>query len=218
MKPESQGGARAADAAPRWDGPGLEAWMPWTPEEVTKRLAGVATPWCLVGGWAIDVWFGRQTRSHADIELTLPRSGFSAMRGHLAGFELRTVGQGEVRRLAPGRLPPADRHQCWVLDPAAGSWRLDLMLDPGDAHTWIFRRDHRIQAPRGEITQRRDGIPYLKPEAVLLFKARSPRPKDEADFAVSLPALGAAARAWLAAALTLIHPGHHWLGQLGQAG
>lgn len=29
---------------PQWDGPPLEAWDAWTPEEVVARLAGVAAP------------------------------------------------------------------------------------------------------------------------------------------------------------------------------
>ena len=33
------------------------------------------------------------------------------------------------------------------------------------------------------------GIPYLRPHAVLLFKAKDPRPKDEFDLAGSLPKL-----------------------------
>ncbi|HET8657705.1 MAG TPA: hypothetical protein VFM55_01750 [Micromonosporaceae bacterium] len=39
-------------------------------------------------------------------------------------------------------------------------------------------------------------MPYLRPEGVLLFKARARRPKDEADLAAVLPELGPAARAW----------------------
>ena len=60
-----------------------------------------------------------------------------------------------------------------------------------------------------------DGIPYGRPEIVLLFKARhSDRPKDEADFAAVLPRLGPARRRWLADALELVHPGHPWLERL----
>ena len=57
-----------------------------------------------------------------------------------------------------------------------------------------------------------DGIPYARPEIVLLFKAKhSDRPKDEADLAAVLPRLEPARRRWLAEALALVHPGHPWL-------
>jgi hypothetical protein len=55
-----------------------------------------------------------------------------------------------------------------------------------------------------------EGIPFVAPEIVLLFKAKAARPKDESDAAVVLPTLDAAQRAWLAAALDRVHPGHPW--------
>jgi hypothetical protein len=63
----------------------------------------------------------------------------------------------------------------------------------------------------------RDGVPFLRPQAALLFKAKSMREKDEADFAAALPHLDAAARAWLRAALARAHPGHRWLESLAAA-
>jgi hypothetical protein len=56
-----------------------------------------------------------------------------------------------------------------------------------------------------------DGVPYLAPEIVLLFKAKHPRAKDQSDFAGVLPVLGPIRRAWLAAALRRTHPGHRWI-------
>jgi hypothetical protein len=53
-----------------------------------------------------------------------------------------------------------------------------------------------------------DGVPYLVPEIMLLFKARHDRPKDQADFAGALPSLNRTCRTWLAAALARVHPGH----------
>ena len=43
------------------------------------------------------------------------------------------------------------------------------------------------------------------------MKANASRPKDEIDFATTVPHLDAAQRAWLREALALVHPGHRWL-------
>jgi hypothetical protein len=59
-----------------------------------------------------------------------------------------------------------------------------------------------------------EGIPYLAPEIVLLFKARHDRPKDQGDFTGVLPLLNPGRRAWLAAALARVHPGHPWISEL----
>jgi hypothetical protein len=141
------------------------------------------------------------------------------VRARLAGFALHVVGDGEVRALADGESPPGDRHQNWVLEPRANAWRMDVMLEPGDADTWIFRRDERIRAPRAQLIARtREGVPYLAPQAALLFKAKRSSEKDEADFAAAAPLLSPAARAWLRDALALVHPGHPWGAALARSG
>jgi hypothetical protein len=51
-------------------------------------------------------------------------------------------------------------------------------------------------------------IAYLKPQAVLLYKAKARRPKDDADFVATLPRLDREARTWLHDALERLHPAH----------
>jgi len=199
-----------------WDGPPLEAWDAWRPDEAARELAGVDVPWCVVGGWSIDLFLGRETRAHADLEIAIPRPDFARVRARLAGYALHVVGDGEVRALAPGELPPDDRHQSWVLDPRANAWRMDVMLEPGDAETWVFRRDERVRAPRREMVARTGaGVPFLAPHGALLFKAKRQSEKDEADFAAAAPLLSRAQRGWLVGALALAHPGHPWSAALG---
>lgn len=195
-----------------WEGPPLEAWSAWTPREAAARLGSAGVPWCVVGGWAIDLFAGEQTRPHEDLEIAIVRPHLPAVRRCLASYALYVVGDGEVRALAPDAQPPANLHQNWVLDVAAQAWRMDVMLEPGDAVTWVFRRDETIRAPRTRmIATTSDGIPFLRPEGVLLYKAKAAREKDEADFAALLPRLDAGARAWLAGALARAHPAHPWL-------
>lgn len=117
--------------------------------------------------------------------------------------------------MGPHDSLPDQKHQCWMLDEAANKWRMDVMSEPGDATTWICRRDERINALRANIVRMSsDGIPYLAPEAVILFKAKGARPKDEADLANLLPQLSRDARVWLHDALTQCYPDHSWLKHL----
>jgi hypothetical protein len=62
------------------------------------------------------------------------------------------------------------------------------------------------------------GVPALSPEIVLLYKAKAPRPKDEADFAVARGAMDHARRAWLRSALLAFDAGHPWVRARGGAG
>ena len=203
-------------AAARWDGPGFDAWRgAWTPQEAGQALAGLQAPWCVVGGWAIDLFLGRQTRPHGDLEIAIVREDLPAVRAHLGKYRFHAVGDGEVRALAAGEAPPPDKHQTWVLDAPVQLWRIDVMCEPGDHATWVFRRDERITAPREQMIAVRDGIAYLRPEGAILFKAKAQRPKDEADFLACLPHMSPEARAWLRHALELAHPSHAWTERLG---
>jgi hypothetical protein len=83
----------------------------------------------VAAGWALDLFLGRQTRPHEDLEIGVP----------------------------------ADR-----FDEVAA--RFD---------TWICRRDPAIRLPSSLLIGR----------SAMLFKAKAPREKDEADFAGVLPML-----------------------------
>jgi hypothetical protein len=61
-----------------------------------------------------------------------------------------------------------------------------VFREPREAGDWIFRRDRRIRrALATAVDHDPTGIPYLVPELVLLYKAREPREKDEADFGLA---------------------------------
>ena len=84
-----------------------------------------------------------------------------------------------------------------------------------DDDTWIARRDETIRLPYDEVIEHTpDGIPYERPEIVLLFKAKHSRAKDEADLAAVLPRLSAERRRLLATWIERVHPGHFWLPDL----
>ena len=198
--------------------PDLSLWDAWRPEQVAALLAGVQAPWFVAAGWAIDLFLGQESREHEDLEIAVPRERFSEIAERLAGFEL-FVPDGDLT--GPGLVWPIDRapteldgnHQTWVREPVTGRWLLDVFREPSDGDTWIYRRDERIRLPYRDVIERTDdGIPYARPEIVLLFKAkRSVRPKDEVDLEAALPSLEPSRRRWLAEALALAHPDHPWL-------
>ncbi len=186
----------------------------WTPEEVAQRLAGVTVPWYVAGGWALDLFHGRQTREHEDTEIAIPAAAFPEVRDRFPGYAFDTVSDGRVwENASPAAL--AATHQTWLRDPAAGNYLLDVFREPHDGDTWICRRDEAIRFRYAAVIGHSpDGIPYLVPELVLLFKAKHARLKDQADFDAAIPYLSQAQRARLASLLARVHPGHRWLARL----
>jgi hypothetical protein len=181
--------------------PDVSKWDPWRPEEAARRLSGVGAPWYVAGGWALDLFLGEERRPHADLEIGVPAARFDEVTAALGDFQLFVVTE----------------HQTWVQEPASEAWRLDIFREPSDGDTWICRRDPSIRLPYSRLIEwTDDGIPYGRPEVVLLFKAkRSYEEKNQSDFAAVRPLLGADRRAWLREAIARVHPGHPWLDELG---
>jgi hypothetical protein len=104
----------------------------------------------------------------------------------------------------------------WCRPVRAAHWSLELMLEELQGEDWVFRRLSSIRMPLDSLLKRTShGVPYLTPEVQLLYKARHPRVKDQADFENALPRLESRERAWLSDALSTIDPEHAWLARLG---
>jgi hypothetical protein len=197
----------------RWDD---ADWRPSRPDEVAERLCDVPVPWYLAAGWAIDLFVERERREHEDIEVAVPAGRFEELVPALAELDLYAVGDGEVTRVAEAPQRLADTHQTWGLDRAANVWRLDVFREPSADGRWVCRRDDRIRLRYAELIERTaGGIPFARPEVVLLFKAKAARPKDEQDLRDVLPLLDGRRRALLRGWLELVHPGHPWLELVG---
>lgn len=195
--------------------PDQEAWSPWTPTDLLQRLKHVDQPWCIVGGWALDVWQGQQTRTHEDLEFTILREDFPVFREALGPLDFYAVKDGAFELLESNCEPAADIFQIWCFDTEAHTWRVDMMIEPGTPDWWVYKRDTSITGERSEMVLTNDaGIPYLRPAAILLFKARHLRAKDQADFNFTLPGLSLGERQWLMEHLAQVHPGHEWLAKI----
>ncbi|MCA7938691.1 nucleotidyltransferase domain-containing protein [Burkholderia cepacia] len=191
--------------------PDQETWNAWQPTELAQRLNDMRLPWCVAGGWALDLWHGFQTREHSDLEFTILRENFSRFLHAFSDLEFYTAHAGVVERLPADQNPPSEVMQFWGFDRAAECWRIDMMIEPGTNESWAYKRNPSFKRPRAEMVMRTaDGIPYLNPSAVLLFKARDRRAKDQQDFERALPKLPLNERAWLKGCLDVLHPGNEW--------
>lgn len=189
------------------------AWAPLTPTGVVELLGGGGFPYWIVGGCAIDAFTGG-SRDHGDIDVTVLARDVAAACERLRGYHIWEA-DVSLRPLLPGAAMPDEDGQVWVRRDAASPWLLDLLLTPTEGEDWVCKRERSIRLPLDRIGWTgADGVPYLRPEIVLLMKAKHDQPKDRADLDAALPLLGGAARDWLAESLRTVHPGHAWLATL----
>ena len=171
--------------------------------------------WGIAGGWAIDLWLGEQTREHHDVEVVVRRCDQGVIHAALSAdwelFALDPPGSG----WKPWNGTPIDAG-AFQLQARSSVGEFDLFTETVDDDQWYFRCDGRITTPAdGVVMLSAVGIPIVRPELQLLYMARSTEPKNERDFQATRPHLTADAAAWLADALRITLPGHHWLRQLG---
>lgn len=190
----------------------LGTWVPLDPVEVRRVMAGFDRPWWIAGGWALDMFLGRKTREHEDIDVELLRSDQQAIQSHLRDWELYLASAGVLSPWVAGAEVPPDTSDVWCRPAGAESWAMQLMFNPGTEDRWASRRNPLVTRPMDlAVRHTGDGLPYLTPEAQLLMKAKGRRPKDEADFELVAPALSDEQRTWLREAIERVHPGHPWL-------
>lgn len=189
-----------------------------SPEEVSSivhsLMDGFASPWCVAGGWALDLFLGGVSRPHSDLELAVFRQDQLRLRLHFHRwtFTVRVDGRSEAwLSEVVLELPLHEIHASSPDDDRS----IEFLLNERDAENWVFRRDRAVTLSLDHaIVASPFGVPVLSPEIVLLFKAKAPRPKDESDFATAVPRMTHSRRSWLRSALLTCDPDNPWIRKL----
>jgi hypothetical protein len=182
-------------------------------------LSPLGVPWMFAAGWALDLHrhsvLGLEpSRPHEDLDIIVGREHQQAAGQALtdAGYRVHGVREGAYVPWTEALEPPHFQLHAH----REGHEMLDLMLTDLSGDLWHYRRDPVVTLPlacAGLVST--SGLPYLAPEAALLFKATGAhgavRPKDQRDFETVLPTLDADARAWLA---THLAADHSWRAEL----
>lgn len=169
--------------------------------------------WWIGGGWATDLFLGRVTRDHGDVDLLVLDRDQERLREMWL--------EGSLERWHKGELvdwPEVDRLVAGpdLLRPTGGlvgGWKVELMITMTRGDSWVFHRGHQsIERPIAELgLVGALGLPYLAPEISLRTRALHRRETDDLDFRRVAPAMSPDQRRWLRDHL---HPDHPWCEEL----
>jgi hypothetical protein len=169
----------------------------------------------IAGGWALDLFADRVRRSHSDVDVLVLARDLHQVAATFTNPRptLENPTTGDTRPWAPGeQLTPGPHVLAFPDDLFPAPVRIILAAVDGD--DWVYHRGRgTIRKPLDEITLT-NGLPYLSPEIVLLYKSRSDRPKDTEDFHDVADLLDPVRRAWLRAHIAPRYPDHPWLDAL----
>jgi GrpB-like predicted nucleotidyltransferase (UPF0157 family) len=185
---------------------------------VVEELRDFPCFWHISGGWALDIFLGRVTRVHYDVDVEISRTDQLVLQQYMTerGWKLLTPFEGRLQRWPMHMRLEMPRHQ--VHAHRSGAF-IDFLLADHGGGIWRYRREPAIIRDLDIIGLHSDeGIPFLAPELVLLFKNKTSggkeRSKDKADFEKTYTSLKPESRAWLRWALIATDPSHPWIERL----
>ena len=190
-------------------------WQPLSVARVMQVFADAPFTWGIAGGYAIEQFLGTSVRAHGDIDIAY-RDEQLHVQSWLAGWQLYAADPpGTLRPWIDKEYLPHGIHDIWGRGPRARAWELQIMLAETDGDHWFMRRSPQVRGHRDGLVVAYGGVPCIRVEVQLLYKARSCRAKDICDFHACVPHLPADSRQWLKDNLLLLYPaGHPWLKDL----
>lgn len=172
-------------------------------------------PWFIAAGWAIDLFLGSLTRQHSDIDIGIFRCDQHLLRNYLPEWRFTKAVNFELIPWLTHESLELPIHEVHAQNTKDKSQILEILLQEKVGNEWAFRRDQSIRLNAAKaIHTSQNGIPFLAPEIVLLYKSKYLRPKDGADFAAVYPKLDNEQKQWFQAALRESDPEHEWLKNL----
>lgn len=187
-----------------------------------ELMAGFPHRWFLCGGWAVDAWLGKTTRSHSDVDIAVSYDDQAGLYEYLCDWDMighdPNVPDDSPDRWNGRRLDlPAHIH---AYNTAVLETQLEIYLNAIIGDQWICRQRPTISCELYGPSPWQ--LPTVPPELVLFYKAGGNldqldqlRPHDEQDFRALLPLLPLEQHSWLADALNRAHPNHPWRTLLG---
>lgn len=178
--------------------------------KIASLLKKYSGTWMIAGGWAIDLYINKQTRSHHDIEIAIPRLEQQALRKYLNNWNFHYVKRGQFFQWRTDEYLNLPIHE--IHGKGEENDSLEILLNEVKDDVWYFRRNQQVTYPVSKlILLSKQNIPILCPEVVLLYKAKINKEKDRLDLSNTLSYLTNQKKKWLREAIQETHGSHDWL-------
>lgn len=176
---------------------------------VNQIMKNFNKTWAIAGGWSIDLFLGKVTREHDDIEIVLYRKDQLAIQEYLDDWSFKKVQNRTVLPWVRNEHLALPIHETYA---EKANEKIEILLNELDGEHWLYRRDSRIKRELDKAClTTNSGIPILSPEIALLYKSKDPRPKDEMDFRNIYNYMSMEQKQWLRNSLKMIYIEHSWI-------
>src|SRR6266536_951059 len=151
-------------------------WQPLSVTEVAMLFANAPFTWGLAGGYAVEQFLGTAIREHDDIDIVIFRDDQHEVQRWLPDWQLYAADPpGTLRLWCPDEYLPYGIHDIWGYRNGATAWQMQLMVLEAEREDWFSRRDRRICGRRDDLIVRYNGLPCVRIEVQLFYKAKGCR-------------------------------------------
>jgi len=113
------------------------------PLRAAQIMIGFPHPWCICGGWAIDLFVNRVSRQHKDVDIAIGRRDQLALRSHFVaqGWALEKAVDGQLAPWMEGEFIELPVHTIWCKNPNVQPDFVEVLFNevnkvhPG--HEWL---------------------------------------------------------------------------------
>ena len=180
------------------------------PIAAAAAMVGFHKPWCIAGGWGLDLWLGKPTRMHSGVVFSVLRDHQIELRDYLHDWSFK------VHAMTGKLVPWTDRQLLMLpvnelyIEHKSGQ-RLHVLFNESDGIDWHYSYNYRITLNMSKwITKGNGQLPVIAPEISLLYKSKTMQPQDQLDFNSIIPHLDEDTRNWLRGAILQTTPNHPW--------
>jgi hypothetical protein len=185
------------------------------PVQISAIMRDFKPSWFIAGGWAIDLFLGKETRAHQDIEIAIFRKDQTALHDYFDGWLLQKIVNGKQVVWDRGERLILPTHEISCFNETVQPPQIEILLNESTETEWLYRRNQKIRRSLFKIQlESSSGVKFLCPEVVLLYKSKNPRAKDKQDFQAVVKHLDAEQREWLKDAIQMCDREHLWLRSL----
>ena len=194
-------------------------WEPYDVKKIQALMQEFDRPWCIAGGYAIELFVGESFRPHGDIDIFLFREDQLHIQTYFQDWDMHRAALPGLKAWKKGEYLEGKIRDIWVREKVGAPWRFQLMLNDRKAGRWIFKRNPAIGgAIQDMFLHSTSAVPYLAPEIQLLYKAKATvSEKDQWDFDRALPLMSEERIHLLRDWLMIQFPnGHAWIKKVNQ--
>lgn len=209
-------------------------------QEADNLLKNGVFEYAVCGGYAIEMFLNNFIRRHGDIDIAVfwdERDKIILFMQSLGWRVYELCGDGMAHHITDVAhqfkirrnifcvtdeceivsLTPADERDMFLVSfDNKGQNKLnfiEFLFNDKNNDSFLYARNHDVLLPLSKAILNRDGINYLAPEMVLLYKSTdTEREGYQLDYEQAMNAMTAEQKKWLREALQLMNPnGHKWV-------